>query len=392
MVSNPYGTQGSEVDRTMRKVLLIGPLLPTGGVARYVKDLLSWSGRYQFVLFNIARPVKKGIKPGTGYKELLNAGPVRAMQGILITLGHMLAFPWVLIHSKADIVHICGVSYWRFWENAYYIFISKLLRRPVTLHYLGAFDIYYENRSNLERAAIRCVLRWPDKVIFLSHKVYALAGTFLPRSKLAVIPSNVDVTRFTQNCSSKLSEKDGIVRVLFVGGLDPFRKGVYDLLDAITLVIQEDSKIRFVISGSEGSFEPIMRRWHELKLERYIEFIGWISEGKKVEIYQSADILVLPSHNEGLPYVIIEALASGLPIIASSVGGIPEVIRHGENGYIIKPGDSQSLAKYILLLASKPELRKIIGKRNRERALEYYSLGAAFSQLEKLFDEVTEDR
>jgi glycosyltransferase involved in cell wall biosynthesis len=100
------------------------------------------------------------------------------------------------------------------------------------------------------------------------------------------------------------------------------------------------------------------------------------------------DLLVLPSYNEGLPYVVIEAMASGLSVIASSVGGIPEAIRHGENGYIIEPGDSQSLARYILSLAADREFREAMGEHNRQRAVEHYSSDVALGQLERAFDEV----
>ena len=370
----------------MRKVLLIGPLLPSGGVTRYVRDLLSWSGRYQFILFNVARPAKNRIKPGTGYAEVFNAGLIRALQGVLITLGHMIMFPWILIRSGARIVHVCGVSYWPFWENAYYILVSRLLGYRVTLHYLGALDLYYSSRGKNERTLVRMVLRWPQKIILLSEKVRILAATFLGIDRLSVIPSNVDVTQFDGN-DDEPSMKDGIVRVLFVGGVDPFRKGVYDLLDAAAIVVKKNPDVRFVMSGGD-SFQEVEKRWRELGLDGYVEFLGWVPEDEKAKVYQLADILVLPSHNEGLPYVVIEALASGLPIIASSVGGIPEVVIHGENGYIIEPGDSHSLAEYILSLAGDRELRRAMSERNRRRAAEHYSSDVAFGRLEGLFDEL----
>lgn len=370
----------------MCPVLLIGPLLPSGGVTRYVRDLLSWSGRYRFILFNVARPAKSGVKPGTGYSEMSNAGLLRLLFGVLVTLGHLIAFPWVLIRSKARIIHVCGVSYWPFWENAYYIFMSKLSGCHVTLHYLGALDLYYTSRGNIERALIRMVLRQPEKVILLSEKAYALASTFIPIERLSVIPSNVDVDRFKPN-GNKPSTKDGIVRVLFVGGVDPFRKGVFDLLEAAASVVKINPKVRFIMSGGD-SFREVEKRWRTLRLQEYIDFIGWIPEEKKVSVYQSVDILALPSHNEGLPYVVIEALASGLPIIATSVGGIPEVVIHGENGYIIEPGDSRSLAGYILALAGDSKLRLTMSERNRQRAMERYSTDAALGRLDGLFKQV----
>jgi len=367
-------------------VLLIGPLLPSGGVTRYVKDLLSSSGRYEFAVFNAARVPKNRIRPGTGYSTLLNAGLVRAIRGALTTLAHMVVFPWAVHRSAASIVHVCGVSYWPFWENAYYILVSKLARRGVTLHYLGALDLYYCTRGRLERALVSMVLRWPDRIILLSDRAHQLAASFVPSERLSVIPSNVDVSKFGPHEHAPVHE-DGAIRVLFIGGMDPFRKGVLELLEAAAIVIKSNRNVRFVMSGGD-CFQEVERRWSRMGLDTYIEFLGWIPEDQKARVYQSADMLVLPSHNEGLPYVIVEALASGLPVIASSVGGIPEAVVHGENGYIVEPGDAESLAACILALAGDADLRRAMGERNRRLAAEHYSTEGAIARLESLFDEV----
>jgi glycosyltransferase involved in cell wall biosynthesis len=373
----------------MIKVMVIGPNVPYGGVARYVRDLLDHQGKYQFTAFNTARPRKKRAKAASGYSGLLDAGLLRALQGVLITLGHMVAFPFGLLRSGAYLVHVCGNSYHLFWENAYYILVSRLLGRPVTLHFLGAFDLYYTGCSRLEQTLVRMVLHWPRRVIVLSQKVDRLMATFLSGQCLALIPSSVNSTEFIPS-ESKPSNKDGIIRVLFMGGFggaDPFRKGAYDLLEAACSVVQTNPNVRFIVSGSEST-KPVIRRWCELGLEHFMEFVGWIPEDQKARMYQEADILALPSHNEGLPYVIIEALASGLPIVATSVGGIPEVVIHGENGYIFEPCDTRALANYLRLLVNDQGLRQNMSMHNRIRAEEQYSLSATLGRLEAIFDDV----
>jgi glycosyltransferase involved in cell wall biosynthesis len=231
----------------------------------------------------VARPAKKRIKPGIGYAEAFNAGLTRTLQGVLTTLAHMIAFPWVLIRSGASIVHVCGVSYWPFWENAYYISVSRLLGYRVTLHYLGALDLFYASCGRIVRALVKMVLRWPHRVILLSEKARALAATFLPTVRLSVIPSNVDISQFDRS-DRKPPAKDDMVRVLFVGGVDPFRKGVFDLLDAAVIAVKTNPNIRFVMSGGD-SFLEVKGRWQELGLDDYIEFVGWIPEDQKAKIY-----------------------------------------------------------------------------------------------------------
>ncbi len=369
-----------------RKYILVGPIASSGGVTRYVQDLAGWSGTYQAVVFNTARPSKNAVKAVSGYRELFNAGPARAFQGAWVTMMHVMSYPWILLFSQSSLVHICGVSYWTFWENAYYIFIARLLGRKVILHYLGALDLFYERRGRIEQAFIRAVLGWPHRLVVLSQKAFSLAEKLVPPNRLAIIPSSVDI-RDLDGATEKPSSRDGVVRILFMGGADPFRKGIYDLIRAAALVHQVNSKVRFVLAGGD-SIKTALAQSNGLGLNDYIEFVGWVPENHKKETYQSADILVLPSHNEGLPYVVIEAMACALPVIASSVGGIPEVVCHGENGFIIKPGDRELLARYILLLAGDEDLRRRIGSRNRELVFERYSLSSSLAHLFSVFDQV----
>jgi glycosyltransferase involved in cell wall biosynthesis len=105
-------------------------------------------------------------------------------------------------------------------------------------------------------------------------------------------------------------------------------------------------------------------------------------------LYQSSDILVLPSDWEGTPNVVLEAMASGLPVVANAVGGVPEIIQHGETGYLIQPGDDAAMADAVLALANDAELRHTIGRRAREYVLEHHSLARLPVFLEGLYQSV----
>jgi glycosyltransferase involved in cell wall biosynthesis len=101
-------------------------------------------------------------------------------------------------------------------------------------------------------------------------------------------------------------------------------------------------------------------------------------------------LLILPSYEEGLPYVIIEAMLSGLPVISTSVGGIPEVVKDGVNGFLINPGDYKSLADRIIYLCCDEQLRLSIGNSNREEAQLLYSQEIIFRELEDIYDKLIE--
>jgi len=100
---------------------------------------------------------------------------------------------------------------------------------------------------------------------------------------------------------------------------------------------------------------------------------------------------ILPSYDKGLPYVIIEALASGLAVVASDVGGIPDAVRDGVNGILIKPGATDQLADAIRRLSADAEYRRELGERARQIAAEEFSTDACLARLERVFDRVLAD-
>ncbi len=366
------------------KVLLVGPVHKFGGVTRYVKDLLASSP--DFIPFNTGRPEKKKIRAGTGYVEAFNTDTSRVVKGIFVTLCNFLRFPLVLLNSGAGIVHICGVSFFPFWENTYYMAVSRILDKKVTLHYLGAFDQFYEPAGKFHKYLIRSVLQIPDRIMLLSEKVKRLSAEFIPEDRLSVLPSSVDTDKF--NAPDRLfPAPPAKIRILFVGGLDPFRKGIYDLLESVSMVTEKYPHVRLVLTGG-GSFEEIEKKWEKMGLDGCIEFIGWVADEKLPELYASCDVLALPSYNEGLPYVIIEALSSGLPMIGSNVGGIPEVISDGENGYIITPGDVEMLTERLLELLKDADIRKRMSANNRKRAVRFYSIDHVMKELQRNFSEI----
>ena len=170
----------------------------------------------------------------------------------------------------------------------------------------------------------------------------------------------------------------------FVGGTDPLRKGILDIVRAAPQVIAQVPRARFWFTGGENAaqIEPECRR---VGIADHVEFMGWVDEADMPGIYASADILLLPSYNEGLPYVVIEAMAAGLPVISTPVGAIPEVVEDGVNGYLIDPGDVAALADRMLRLAGDPAARPQIAKCNRHKAMQAYSLEASSTALGSIF-------
>lgn len=373
-----------------KKVLLVGPLSETGGVTKYVKDLMcSDLNYYKIIVFDTSHPIKNKVSGnGVGYKAFFNAGLVRSIKGGFISLINILKFPLALQQQKPSIVHICGVSFGPFWERALYIFFCKLFEKKIFLHYLGAFDQFYEPSTKIEKMLIKATLRQVDKIAFLSQRVKNIAMEFIPNEKLSVIPSSVKYGEFQKNVKMLFREQNEDINILFMGGADPLRKGILDVIKTIPIVTSENDNVRFLFTGGE-TVKIYLEKLLSTNMGKYVRFLGWIDERDKLALYKSADILVLPSYNEGLPYVIIEALAVGLPVIATNVGGIPEVIEEGVNGFLIQPGDFHALAKNIINLSNNEKLRKRISQENKEKAKSNYSLNTVLNQIKEIYDGIS---
>lgn len=377
----------SDRDRaTERIVLVVGPLLATGGVTRNVKQLLAFSGRYSYRCFNNARPPKTNLTRRVGYAMILSAGWARAAKGAFISLKNLTRFPDAVRKSTCSLVHICGTGDWVFWESAYYILAAKALKRRVTMHYLGPFEMQWEAAGRLERAAIRWVLNRLDAFFVLSSADEKTAAAVGVGPLTTVVPSNVRVSD-CQAPAERGATVDGATKVLFVGGLDPMRKGLLDVLAAGYVLAEQAVPTRIVITGQAGS-DDLERFAPGFRALPVFEFVGYPSDAEMAALYASSDLLILPSYNEGLPYVIVEALASGLPIVASDVGGISDAVRDGVNGILIKPGAADELADAIRCLSSNADFRRQLGERARKIAAEEFSTDACLARLERVFDRV----
>tara|TARA_B100001123_G_C15260905_1_gene1006542 strand:- start:94 stop:1209 length:1116 start_codon:yes stop_codon:yes gene_type:complete len=368
----------------LKKILIIGPKSIEGGMSRYVVDLLSKNSgndKFEMVLFDTSHAIKntfKNIK--TSYNSIFNSGIKRAIQGLFLSIRNITKYPFFLKRTNPDVIHICGVSFYPFWERTIYAFFSLLAGKKIFLHYLGSFDQFYYSSNKFGKYFIRLSLSMADKIGVLSQRTFLDMSHFIDKDHLEMIPSSVEVT----NIPERSSRRSNDLKLLFVGGSDPFRKGAKEILEVLPAVAKKHSSIKFIFSGSEILKNLISTLEISLQ-QKNTKFIGFFDEKDKWNIYQSADILLLPSHNEGLPYVIIEALASGLPIISSTVGGISEVVEDGKNGFIIEPGDKSALKSKILELANSPDTRLLFSKANWKKAREQYSLEENIERINNIY-------
>jgi glycosyltransferase involved in cell wall biosynthesis len=193
----------------------------------------------------------------------------------------------------------------------------------------------------------------------------------VPEEKIDVIPNAITVAKYQKQVDARRVKRRFRIppsarTVLFMGRLE-FQKGPDLLIDAAREVGREHDDAVFLFAGTGTMAEELSRRVAKLGLEDRIKFLGWIPYRKYVDLLNTCDIMCIPSRQEPFGIILLEAWATGLPVVATDVGGLGENVRHLVNGIRVKP-DPKSIAGGIRYLLKHPEVMKRIGENGRKRA------------------------
>ncbi len=248
--------------------------------------------------------------------------------------------------------------------------LLRLRETPLILSLSGS-DVPGHDRHNrnleLAHGVLRPVTRWiwrrADRVVAVSESLARQALLTWPGLRYSVIPNGVDLARFRPPLRHRPSPR---VRCLAVARLVE-QKGLADLIRAIGMLDRNRFQLEIV---GEGPEEAALRQLAgSLGLAEQVRFSGPLDRIEIARRYRQSDLFTLASWEEAFGDVFAEALASGLPVVGSDGGGIPELIRHGTNGLLVPPRQPLALAAAIRHLADHPELRAEIGRRNRLEAV-----------------------
>lgn len=251
--------------------------------------------------------------------------------------------------------------------------ISYLLKRRYGLPYLVSlqgpdvpgFEQRYASLYPLLKPLLRRVWRNAEAVIAISAEHRRLAHAFMSDIEIPVIFNGVDTTGFRPPDSRSPQRYCTIV---CVGRLIE-RKGQHHLLHAAAILKRSiGDRFRVMIVGT-GDFERELRReCDRLQLNDLVSFSGVIPREAMPAVYQESDLFVLPSHNEGMSIALLEAMASGLPVVVTDTGGVEELVREGENGMIVTWADREGLARAMQKIITDAELRNRMGRASLKRA------------------------
>lgn len=262
---------------------------------------------------------------------------------------------------------------------------KKLLRKPYVVWGRGS-DVYLPGK--FIKSISKLVLKNANMVIALTDDMKREMQKICSRD-VSVIPNGIDSERFEnlsrESIRKKLKIEDNEKIITFVGTLRPV-KGLKYLIKAMKFMIEENKNVKLMLVGDGEEREELESLVEDFGLKERVEFIGRVQNEEIPQYLVTSDVFVLPSLSEGFPVTILEAMASELPIVATKVGGLPEIIKDGENGFLVEPKYPEKIAEMVLLVLGNDELRERISKKNKEKAKDY-SWDCVVEQLECIYKE-----
>jgi glycosyltransferase involved in cell wall biosynthesis len=354
----------------MKSAVILSTTVP-GGMAEVVKNLRDSE------LFSVFRTRVIVTHDGGGIARR-----------IAIFLKALIQLTTLLLASQVALVHIQMAAHGSCWRKSAFLLLAQLFSVPTLLHLHGSeFRDFYEQCGRLRRRFIRYVLERASTVIVLSARWHAYVATTAPAARVVTIHSFVNLKRLSE--AERVAVPRSSNTILFIG-LIGHRKGICDLVRALPEVIKAVPDARLVAAGT-GEIDAVRRCARESGVDDRVLLPGWVSGFDKLRLLEEAAVYVLPSYNEGVPLSILEAMTVGLPVIATPVGGIPDVLRDGEDGYLVPPGSVSELSRRIIELLNDRELRERMGESARRRLHSTFSADIAVPALMALYQQYAAD-
>lgn len=309
--------------------------------------------------------------------------------------------------GEYDIIHLNG-AFWSFLPLQVSV-LNRLVnqgkgRLVMTSHafeptFMRSFvnsmrELVYTRQPLHLLSGVRCLAYGlMDGVICLSEaeRQHTLREFGLDPARVFTIPNAVDLERFERGGYDFKKKHDVTSEfvILYVGQIIKM-KGIEYLLEALRFLIQWGHRcLLYIISYNRRV--DLLSIAKDLGVDQYLHVLDNLPERDLISAYKSCDIFVLPSLTEGLPTVLLEAMAAGKPVVATSVAGVPELISNGSNGLLIRPRDSIGLAKNIQMLLESDEMRRKMGIKGRSTVRRKFSWEIVGEQIVTMYESLIDD-
>jgi len=255
-------------------------------------------------------------------------------------------------------------------------FYSAGPRLPYAVMYLMRMYFGHLERGTVKKADLVTAV---SKAV--ADELMIRYGRELPES-VKVLGNGVDTRVFTPGTAARSPSL-----VLYVGRL-AWSKGLEDLVKTAHLILQERRDVSFAVAGDGPAKLYLKGLIGDMGLVESFSMLGNLAQPELIELYRRATILVLPTRSEGMPTSLLEAMACGLPAVASNVGGIPEILQNNLNGVIVPPGDPKAIADSVMGLLQDEATRVKMGTAARRTVKERYDWSGLVNRLERYYEDV----
>lgn len=315
----------------------------------------------------------------------VHGGPARKASQFT---GAVIAATARLASGRVLLAHAHVSSNGSFWRKALLLWIARCFGVPTIFHlHSGGFDEYATRRPGgaLRRRCIRRTLEASDCVIVLSERWAAWVRKFAPKSRIRIVGNPV---RVPDHVPHALDPAHALrARNVLYLGLICDAKGSFDLLQAWARFRERVTGWRLVIGGN-GEVERFLAEAERLGVGEDVDYLGWVSGDKKEQELARAAVFVLPSYKEGMPVAILEAMAYGAAVIATPVGGVPDMMVADRHGLLVKAGDVVALTEAMVRLAETPDLRSRLTVEARAHVMGHYTSARVVDQLKGIYREM----
>ena len=287
------------------------------------------------------------------------------------------AMGWLALRHPHALLHVHVASRASFWRKCAFMALARIAGWPVVFHlHGGGFADFYEQGSPRARRTIRFFLDRAACIVTVSERWSTWVRGVSANRRVACIPNAVALPR-----ANSLRRDEALIA--FVGRLEE-AKGILDLVEAL-------AEVRIAIPGArlecagEGDLGALADCAHQLGVAHGVRSLGWLDPRERDRLLARAAVFALPSHAEGLPMSLLEAMAAGCPVVAAACGGIPDLVVDGVNGLLVPPGDTEALACALHRLLVDRPLAERLGREARATIARRYTAEAALERLEQLY-------
>jgi glycosyltransferase involved in cell wall biosynthesis len=353
--------------RKPRVLILARELASGGGVVNFVRILLEeTAGNVDWTHFVI----------GKRLQEKASHTLLRLMSD------YVRLFANLMVSSRYDAIHI-NPSFERrsLPRDIVFLLIANLFYKRRTLFFVHGWDWKLVNRirsSTIRRTLLSHVLNRAGTIIVLSEQFRtALTQLDVDRRLIHVMPMMFD--RHEQSgCSPNEDGKPN--HLLFLARVTR-EKGIFELLEAVGMLRKRGENVHLTVAGDGEALSQAKQLAAHLAISEFVEFVGYVRDDRKMSALSKSRIFVLPSYREGCPVSMLEAMACGLAVVATGVGGIPEIVKDGTNGIVLENGSSTRIAAGIEVLLRDPELLTRMSRQNRADAWSKYASNVVAPQI-----------